>query len=76
MLDPSKPNITLSVVTAGCGYLYVYIPDRLSITCAKVLRYFDATKYFSVKMTQTTIFFEFYSKKVQINSYSALILSL
>lgn len=66
MLDPSKPNITLSVVTAGCGYLYVYIPDRLSITGAKVLRYFDATKYFSVKMTQTTIFLSFTAKKCRL----------
>lgn len=37
----------------------MYIPNRLSITGAKILRYFDATKYFSVKMTQITIFFEY-----------------
>jgi hypothetical protein len=31
--DPSNPNITQSVVTAGCGYLYVYIFSSILLSC-------------------------------------------
>ena len=35
ILVPSKPKITQSVVTAGCGYLYVYINYDILIFCCK-----------------------------------------
>lgn len=58
-LIPSNPNMTQSVATAWCGYLYVYVSSSIRLFFILSNFYtskFFLAKYFRVKFTQENIF--------------------